>query len=403
MCSNFWPCTDHLMDHGLNGHCLKGLCPVDRRPPTRYISRLWAAITIQEDTRNWKDKQTHPVDCRATSPTTQERDSLKSQGRGWPRGPTWRLGISAGNAKNAEGVQEGIRVRPLSSTFWLTGDLPWLISSETVWLSGNVSLCFPVLSWRRAYNVRMFERKMLLSLRELLFNSFLSRLGFLSRLVVAEKILLEKAVALDGRNEIGLRIEKPDMMTKWKWLSKCCLFLYAEEFLVLLREESGSENSLTACSGHIPLGRARASWLSGERWGISRDRSGRKESFLAGFQRQFLLGIFDELDLSFSLAMSLSQLDSFFNKIISLPFIHSIDVSPANPVLTLSNTVKTVRGMAIQFLPWLRRKRDPFKPSSLNKGNDSNPAGVSKRLGQWSHTSRKRDQSFLTSLQEGTH
>ncbi|RZB41044.1 NADH-ubiquinone oxidoreductase chain 5 [Glycine soja] len=68
-------------------------------PPTRYISRLWAAITIQEDTRNWKDKQTHPVDCRATSPTTQERDSLKSQGRGWPRGPTWRLGISAGNAK----------------------------------------------------------------------------------------------------------------------------------------------------------------------------------------------------------------------------------------------------------------------------------------------------------------
>ncbi|KAK7322020.1 hypothetical protein VNO80_35204 [Phaseolus coccineus] len=99
MCSNFWPCTDHLMDHGLNGHCLKGLCPVDRRPPTRYISRLWAAITIQEDTRNWKDKQTHPVDCRATSPTTQERDSLKSQGRGWPRGPTWRLGISAGNAK----------------------------------------------------------------------------------------------------------------------------------------------------------------------------------------------------------------------------------------------------------------------------------------------------------------
>lgn len=46
-------------------------------------------------------KKTHPVDCRATSPTTQERDSLKSQGRGWPRGPTWRLGISAGNAKVA--------------------------------------------------------------------------------------------------------------------------------------------------------------------------------------------------------------------------------------------------------------------------------------------------------------
>jgi len=76
------------------------------------------------------------------------------------------------------------RVRPLSSTFWLTGDFPWLISSETVWLSGNVSLCFPVLIRRRAYNVRMFERKMLLSLRELLLNSFLSRLGFLSQLVV---------------------------------------------------------------------------------------------------------------------------------------------------------------------------------------------------------------------------
>src|ERR1044072_6024511 len=94
MCSNFWPCTDHLMDHGLNGHCLKGLCPVDRRPPTRYISRLWAAITIQEDTRNWKDKQTHPVDCRATSPTTQERDSLKSRrSRGAKRGhlETWDL------------------------------------------------------------------------------------------------------------------------------------------------------------------------------------------------------------------------------------------------------------------------------------------------------------------------
>nr|XP_007149658.1 hypothetical protein PHAVU_005G088300g [Phaseolus vulgaris]ESW21652.1 hypothetical protein PHAVU_005G088300g [Phaseolus vulgaris] len=57
--------------------------------------------TMSQDTRNWKDKQTHPVDCRATSPTTQERDSLKSQGRGWPRGPTWRLGISAGNAKVA--------------------------------------------------------------------------------------------------------------------------------------------------------------------------------------------------------------------------------------------------------------------------------------------------------------
>ncbi|KAL1314096.1 hypothetical protein AAHE18_16G164600 [Arachis hypogaea] len=92
MCSNFWPCTNHLMDRGLNGHCLKERTmsrgpPPPPPPPTRYISRLWAAITIQEDTRNWKDTKTHPV----------ERDSLKSQGRGWPRGPTWRLGISAGN------------------------------------------------------------------------------------------------------------------------------------------------------------------------------------------------------------------------------------------------------------------------------------------------------------------
>ncbi|KAG7528118.1 hypothetical protein ISN44_Un220g000020, partial (mitochondrion) [Arabidopsis suecica] len=34
-------------------------------------------------------------------PPHKERDSLKSQGRGWPRGPTWRLRISAGNAKVA--------------------------------------------------------------------------------------------------------------------------------------------------------------------------------------------------------------------------------------------------------------------------------------------------------------
>lgn len=69
-------------------------------PPTRYILRLWVAITIQEDTRNWKDKPTRWT-AELQSPTTQERDSLKSQGRGWPRGLTWRLGISAGNAKVA--------------------------------------------------------------------------------------------------------------------------------------------------------------------------------------------------------------------------------------------------------------------------------------------------------------
>ncbi|KAH9302647.1 hypothetical protein KI387_022103, partial [Taxus chinensis] len=60
--SNFWPCTEHPMDHGLNGHCLRGLCP-GCSAPTRYIPRLWAAITIQEDTRNWKN----PVDRRAAS------------------------------------------------------------------------------------------------------------------------------------------------------------------------------------------------------------------------------------------------------------------------------------------------------------------------------------------------
>lgn len=80
---------------------IRGLCPGDRRPPTRYISRLWAAITIQEDTRNWKEKESQPVDCQVQSLTTQERDSLKSQGREWPGGQTWRLGISAEDAKVA--------------------------------------------------------------------------------------------------------------------------------------------------------------------------------------------------------------------------------------------------------------------------------------------------------------
>jgi len=70
-------------------------------PSIRYILRLWAAITIQEDTQKRMDKQTYPVDYQATSPTTQEQDSLESQGRGWPRGPTWRLGISTRNVKVA--------------------------------------------------------------------------------------------------------------------------------------------------------------------------------------------------------------------------------------------------------------------------------------------------------------
>ncbi|KAL9453236.1 hypothetical protein AB3S75_008938 [Citrus x aurantiifolia] len=38
---------------------------------------------------------------RGPPPHHKERDSLKSQGHGWPRGPTLRLGISAGNAKVA--------------------------------------------------------------------------------------------------------------------------------------------------------------------------------------------------------------------------------------------------------------------------------------------------------------
>ncbi|KAL8514679.1 hypothetical protein ACS0TY_013678 [Phlomoides rotata] len=70
-------------------------------PPTRYILRIWAVITIHEETQNWKEKEADPVDCRVISPTTQERDSLKSQGHGWPRGLTWGLGISAGHAKVA--------------------------------------------------------------------------------------------------------------------------------------------------------------------------------------------------------------------------------------------------------------------------------------------------------------
>nr|URP31045.1 hypothetical protein PORMT_0053 [Platycladus orientalis] len=83
------------MDHGLNGHCLKGLCP-GRSAPTRYIPRLWAAITIQEDTRNWKDTKTRWTAELQVDTHAQEQDSPRSQGRGWPRGPTWRLGISAG-------------------------------------------------------------------------------------------------------------------------------------------------------------------------------------------------------------------------------------------------------------------------------------------------------------------
>ena len=61
-------------------------------PSTRYILRLWAAITIQEDTRKRKDKQTYPMDCRATSPMIKERDSLKAKVLGGQEGPLGDLG-----------------------------------------------------------------------------------------------------------------------------------------------------------------------------------------------------------------------------------------------------------------------------------------------------------------------
>ena len=105
-------------------------------PSTRYILRLWAAITIQEDTRKRKDKQTYPVDCRATSPTTQERDSLKSQGLRWPRGPTWRLGISAGNAKVAR-MKAG---RPISERESTSSDLSRLIIGNILTLGTGLWL-----------------------------------------------------------------------------------------------------------------------------------------------------------------------------------------------------------------------------------------------------------------------
>ncbi|MCD7464377.1 NADH:ubiquinone dehydrogenase subunit 5 [Datura stramonium] len=99
MCSNFWPYTNHPMDNGLNNHYLKGLCIGDRCPfPNKvHLAPMGRYNYPHFETR--KDKQTHSVDCRATSPTTDERDSLKSQGHGWLRGPTWRIGISIGNAK----------------------------------------------------------------------------------------------------------------------------------------------------------------------------------------------------------------------------------------------------------------------------------------------------------------
>ena len=51
-------------------------------PPTRYILRLWAAITIQEDTRNWKDK--NPP---GGLPSYKSHDT----GAGFSKKPRWRV------------------------------------------------------------------------------------------------------------------------------------------------------------------------------------------------------------------------------------------------------------------------------------------------------------------------
>lgn len=45
ICSvNFWFCIEYLMDYGLNGYCLKGLCLRDYF--VKYILCLWVVIII---------------------------------------------------------------------------------------------------------------------------------------------------------------------------------------------------------------------------------------------------------------------------------------------------------------------------------------------------------------------
>ena len=75
--ANFWSCTEHPMDLGLNGHCLKGLCP--RGHPAKYILRLWAAITIQY-TQNWKTLVGLPCGGLPSYKPDESR-ILRSQGR----------------------------------------------------------------------------------------------------------------------------------------------------------------------------------------------------------------------------------------------------------------------------------------------------------------------------------
>ncbi|KAG0493136.1 hypothetical protein HPP92_006534 [Vanilla planifolia] len=56
MCSNFWPCTDHPTDHGLNGHCLKGLCLGNHRPPQGFTNCTFSLISLDLATgfRNYR-------------------------------------------------------------------------------------------------------------------------------------------------------------------------------------------------------------------------------------------------------------------------------------------------------------------------------------------------------------
>lgn len=72
------------MDHGLNGHCLQGLCPGDRRPPTRYISRLWASRYYPRR----HSKQEVPTNLPGGLPSYKSYDT----GAGFSKKPTVMVG-----------------------------------------------------------------------------------------------------------------------------------------------------------------------------------------------------------------------------------------------------------------------------------------------------------------------